>query len=117
MSGLIFIARLVLGAVAFFYLVLLWTWKPFITPDISVLNTLISVFWGSSEPSGWARDLLLLSRGFLGFAVTLFFWVPALKLFVEFRAAMWNNTIAIVLVGGSVVSFFAALIIQQLYHL
>ena len=118
MQGLIaFIIRTTLALVVFLYLVVRWAWLPFNNPEMDMEITIVSVFFGTAMPTQWVRDLLLLSRACLGLMVAFYIFMPGLRFFFEFRAEMYNNTLAIILAAVMVASFIGALVVHWMFYI
>lgn len=117
MSGTKFIVFLAIAAVLFLVFVVGWSLVPLLNDEVDMNITVLSIFFGNTIPSGWVRDLLLLSRFFFGMLLTMFFLVPCLGFFFEFRVGMYNNTIAIVMAGASIGFLILALVVHQIFYL
>ena len=112
-----FIVRTILALMVFFYLVVGWAWLPFADPEMDMQITILSVFFGTGIPSGVVRNLLLLSRACLGLMTAIYIFLPGLRFFFDFRAEMYNNTIAIILAAVMVASFIAALMVHWMFYI
>lgn len=117
MNVISMIARLSGSAIIFIYLVVVWALVPFYDPSVGLDLTVISVFYGNDEPVGVVRDLLLASRALLGITLSLYVFVPALLIFVEFPAKEISKIIATTLGLLCVVVFFASLIVFHLFYI
>lgn len=111
------IARLILSALLFLYLVVVWALVPFYVQSVPLDLTVISAFYGNNPPTGLVRDLLLISRALFGFTVSLYIFVPAMLIFVQFPAREVVRVLATALGLLCVVVFFASLIVFHLYHI
>ena len=112
-----FIIRTILALIVFFYLVIGWAWLPFVNPEVDMEITILSVFFGTGTPYGVVRDLLLLSRACLGLMIVFYIFLPGLRFFFDFRAEMYNNTIAIILAAVMVASFMASLLVHWVFYI
>lgn len=117
MGGLGFVFRLLLTVIALVWLVGVWALVPYFNPEHSLEVSWVTVFFGTREPTGWVRDLLLLARAAFGVGVALYFFVPALAFFADFRVYMYRNTLVIVAAAVAVVAFLSALVVHQMYYI
>lgn len=118
MLGINFLIRTALAGVVFYFLVLVWALAPALNDDIELNITVLSIFFGTvTSPTGLVRDLLCLARGLFGMIIVIYIFLPGLRVFFQYEAEKYSNTINLVLAGVMVLAFLGSIVAFNIYYL